>query len=114
MQASKTPERSQFAQDVLKGLSSSPKHLSSRYFYDDEGSRLFMEIMDLPEYYLTRAELKIFNEQAGAIYNALTEGVDSVSLVELGAGDGLKTSVLIEYFLSKGISFDYSPIDISQ
>jgi L-histidine Nalpha-methyltransferase len=114
MQASQSPDPSAFAEDVLRGLSSSPKELSSRYFYDDEGSRLFMEIMKLPEYYLTRAELKIFKEQTEEIYDAFTENASSISLIELGAGDGLKTSVLIEYFLSKQFPFEYSPIDISQ
>src|SRR5690554_6470663 len=48
MKESTTPERSQFATDVLEGLSATPKYLSSKYFYDDEGSRLFQEIMKLP------------------------------------------------------------------
>ncbi len=114
MQASNSTELSPFAADVLQGLSSTPKHLSSRYFYDDEGSRLFMEIMKLPEYYPTRAELKIFKEQTEAIYQAFTEGVESIDLIELGAGDGTKTAVLIEYFMAKGLDLGYSPIDISQ
>ena len=114
MQASSTAELTQFAEDVLKGLSSEPKRLSSRYFYDDEGSRLFMEIMKLPEYYLTRAELKIFKEQTDAIYEAFTSHADAIDLIELGAGDGTKTAVLIEYFLKQGLDFTYSPIDISQ
>ncbi len=114
MQAADSFELSPFARDVMDGLSSTPKHLSSRYFYDDEGSRLFMEIMKLPEYYPTRAELKIFTEQTERIYQAFTDGADSINLVELGAGDGTKTAVLIEYFLSKGLDLDYSPIDISQ
>ena len=67
-----TPELSQFAADVLEGLSAVPKHLSSRYFYDDEGSRLFMEIMKLPEYYPTRAEMRIFTEQKEAICDVFT------------------------------------------
>ncbi len=114
MQASNSIELSAFATDVLRGLSSTPKHLSSRYFYDDEGSRLFMEIMKLPEYYPTRAELKIFTEQTEAIYQAFTEGVEAIDLIELGAGDGTKTAVLIEYFMARGLDLDYSPIDISQ
>ncbi|CAN5212839.1 L-histidine N(alpha)-methyltransferase [soil metagenome] len=114
MQASNSIELSAFAADVRRGLSSSPKQLSSRYFYDDEGSRLFMEIMKLPEYYPTRAELKIFKEQTEGIYQAFTEGVESIDLIELGAGDGTKTAVLIEYFMAKGLDLDYSPIDISQ
>ncbi len=114
MHTGPTTELSQFAEDVLRGLSSTPKQLSSRYFYDDEGSRLFMEIMGLPEYYLTRAELKIFTERTEAIYRAFTDGVDSIDLIEFGAGDGTKTAVLIEHFLQNGLNFTYSPIDISQ
>src|SRR5688572_20936323 len=114
MKTSSTPELSQFASDVLEGLSSTPKHLSSRYFYDDEGSRLFMEIMKLPEYYLTRAEMRIFTEQKDAICDAFTAGAEAIDLIELGAGDGTKTAVLIEHLLEKGVDFTYQPIDISQ
>jgi L-histidine Nalpha-methyltransferase len=114
MQTCPTPELSQFAEDVLNGLSSIPKHLSSKYFYDDEGTRLFQEIMQLPEYYPTRAELKIFTEQADEICAAFTHDAPSIDLIELGAGDGTKTAVLIQHFLTRGIDFTYSPIDISQ
>ncbi len=111
---SSSPELTQFADDVLSGLLSTPKHLSSRYFYDDEGSRLFMEIMNLPEYYPTRAELMIFTEQKDAICEAFTDGSDAIDLIELGAGDGTKTAVLIEHLLSNNVDFTYQPIDISQ
>jgi L-histidine N-alpha-methyltransferase len=114
MGSTTSPELSQFAEDVLRGLSSSPKQLSSRYFYDDEGSRLFMEIMKLPEYYPTRAEMKIFTEQKAAICEAFTNGADAIDLIELGAGDGTKTAVLIEHLLATGVDFQYEPIDISQ
>ncbi len=128
MNTSPTPELSQFAEDVLRGLSSSPKRLSSKYFYDDEGSRLFQEIMQLPEYYPTRAELGIFQNQAPDILEAFVRtrhdapadpqsaigNPQSIDLIELGAGDGTKTAVLIEHFLKQGIDFTYSPIDISQ
>src|SRR5213596_1822108 len=114
MNTSPSPELSQFAEEVLRGLSSTPKQLSSKYFYDDEGSRLFQEIMQLPEYYPTRAELKIFTEQTQEISDAITSGADAIDLIELGAGDGTKTAVLIEHFLAKEIDFTYSPIDISQ
>ena len=114
MQSAPTPELSQFAEDVRRGLSSVPKQLSSKYFYDNEGTRLFQEIMELPEYYPTRAELKIFTEQTEAIYKAFTKNSKAVDLIELGAGDGSKTAILIEYFLEKGFDFTYSPIDISQ
>ena len=114
MKTSTTLELSQFAEDVLNGLSSTPKTLSSRYFYDDEGTRLFQQIMQLPEYYLTRAELKIFAEQKEAIGEAFTSGADAIDLVELGAGDGTKTAVLIDHLLKKSVDLTYSPIDISQ
>ena len=114
MKTSTSPELTTFAEDVLSGLSSTPKTLSSKYFYDDEGSRLFQEIMRLPEYYPTRAEFKLFSEQKEAICSAFIEGANGLDLIELGAGDGTKTAVLIDHLLQKGVDFTYSPIDISQ
>ena len=55
---------SEFAIDVDIGLSDANKYLSSKYFYDDKGSYLFQQIMELPEYYLTRAELNIFQTKS--------------------------------------------------
>ncbi len=108
------PQIEIFAADVLRGLSATPKSLSSKYFYDDEGSRLFRQIMELPEYYLTRAEFEIFEAQAREIFSAFTETSSSFDLIELGAGDGTKTAVLIDYFLRQKADFTYTPIDISQ
>lgn len=102
-----------FAGDVLTGLSATPKFLSSKYFYDDEGSRLFQEIMKLPEYYLTRSELEIFTEQTAEICRHLEAGSTEFDLIELGAGDGTKTAVLIDHFLKQKIDFRFVPIDIS-
>jgi len=114
MQPSGAIKQSTFAKDIFKGLSSEPKFLSSKYFYDDEGSRLFQQIMDLPEYYLTRAEFEIFETQTKEIYEAFTAQNSSLDLIELGAGDGTKTAVLIDYFLQRKMDFTYSPIDISR
>lgn len=114
MNSSPTLEMTQFATDVLQGLSASPKHLSSKYFYDDEGSRLFQEIMKLPEYYLTGCEMEIFETQATEIFRALANGSDAFDLIELGAGDGSKTAVLVSHFLQRRANITYSPIDISQ
>jgi L-histidine Nalpha-methyltransferase len=102
-----------FAEDILEGLSGDPKSLSSKYFYDDEGSRLFQEIMKLPEYYLTRSEREIFRQQTADIYRAFDAGRSPFDLIELGAGDGTKTSLLVEYFLKQRAQFRYVPIDIS-
>lgn len=114
MQSSPTPELTQFAEDVLRGLSSTPKSLSSKYFYDDEGSRLFQEIMKLPEYYLTGCENEIFTEQTDAIFRSFANSGSGFDLIELGAGDGTKTAVLVDHFLKQNADISYSPIDISQ
>ena len=58
---------SPFASDVLKGLKSTPKRIPPKYFYDRAGCALFERITDLPEYYLTRSELRILEVNAAAI-----------------------------------------------
>ncbi|CAN5283358.1 L-histidine N(alpha)-methyltransferase [soil metagenome] len=113
MQSSSVSKQNTFAEDVLKGLSSNPKFLSSKYFYDDEGSRLFQEIMKLPEYYPTRTELEIFQMQTEEIFAAFDADSVEFDLIELGAGDGTKTSILVEHFLEAKADFRYVPIDIS-
>jgi L-histidine Nalpha-methyltransferase len=105
-------EKQAFAFDVLIGLSDHPKCLHSRYFYDDKGSELFEKIMELPEYYLTNSEFNIFENQANVISDLLKN--DAFNLVELGAGDGRKTSVLLNEFLDRNLQFEYYPIDISE
>ncbi|MEM9982946.1 MAG: L-histidine N(alpha)-methyltransferase, partial [Bacteroidota bacterium] len=99
--------------DVLTGFSSTPKHLPSKYFYDDEGSRLFQEIMHLPEYYLTRAEYEILETHTAAILTHFLDKKNAFNLIELGAGDGLKTKLLLKYFVAQKVDFRYAPIDIS-
>lgn len=102
-----------FERDVLEGLTAKRKHLSSKYFYDDEGSHIFQEIMEMPEYYLTNAELEILKDQAAHITDAcgFPEGF---SIVELGAGDGAKTKELLKSIVKRHISVNYMPVDISQ
>lgn len=114
MHTSQSPELTQFAEDVLAGLSSTPKALSSKYFYDDEGSRLFQEIMKLPEYYLTGCEEEIFETQGADIYASFANGGNAFDLIELGAGDGTKTAILVDHFLKHNADISYVPIDISQ
>src|SRR5437870_3227852 len=114
MDPSTSPELTTFAEDVLSGLSSTPKSLSSKYFYDDEGTRLFQEIMKLPEYYLTGCEMEIFETQADEIFRAFVNGGSGLDLIELGAGDGTKTAVLVKHFLEQGADISYDPIDISK
>jgi len=101
-----------FKQDVIAGLSAEDKFLSSRYFYDTIGDGIFQEIMAMPNYYLTRAEEEIFKLRKQEIYKALSFN-GPFKLVELGAGDGLKTKILLRSFLSEKARFEYLPIDIS-
>ena len=60
-----------FKMDVEAGLNATPKTLPSKYFYDTAGDALFVEIMKMPEYYLTDAEMEIFTDQTAAIIKAL-------------------------------------------
>ncbi|MCI0446838.1 L-histidine N(alpha)-methyltransferase [bacterium] len=101
-----------FALDVLVGLSERRKTISSKYFYDEEGSRLFQQIMHLPEYYLTRCEFEILERSGPAIADFVAN--QKWNLVELGPGDGLKTNLLLIQFLHKEVDFQYVPIDISE
>lgn len=104
--------REEFAADILRGLSSSPKKLSSKYFYDERGSGLFAEIMRLEEYYLSGCEAEILTANGAELSGRLPRR--EFNLIELGAGDGSKTRILIERLLSDGHRFEYLPIDISR
>ncbi|QDA61365.1 L-histidine N(alpha)-methyltransferase [Hymenobacter jejuensis] len=103
------------AQHVAQGLSRTPKTLSSMYFYDDAGSRLFQQIMALPEYYPTRTEFALLTAHCEAIGKALRpqEADEPFFLLELGAGDGLKTKILLRHLLETGAQVTYVPVDIS-
>ncbi len=105
----------QFNKDVKEGLSSSPKFLSSKYFYDKIGDDLFVKIMNMPEYYLSRSELEIFSEKTQTLIDAFkVEKGTYFELIELGAGDGTKTKHLLKKLVLENYDFDYFPIDISQ
>jgi L-histidine N-alpha-methyltransferase len=83
--------------DVREGLTATPKRLATKWHYDEEGSRLFSAITELPEYYLTRRERAILEERAGEI--AAASGADT--LVELGAGTSTKTRLLLDAFRAR-------------
>jgi|SRR5690606_94924 dimethylhistidine N-methyltransferase len=103
-----------FKKEVFEGLSAYPKYLSSKYFYDKKGDRLFQEIMAMPEYYLTGCEFQIlstYTETIGELFRDRENGLD---LIELGAGDGKKTKVLLKYMAENNFNFVYKPIDISE
>ncbi len=90
-----------FLEDVLKGLRSSPKYLQSKYFYDKSGDQLFQEIMNCQEYYLTNCELEIFSEQTAALADIIIDQHRNFDVVELGAGDAVKSVYLLKELVNK-------------
>ncbi len=104
--------KEQFLRDVEAGLSADDKFLPPKYFYDATGDMLFRQIMALPEYYLTRSEHGILsNYRDDILRHFATDG--PFDLIELGAGDGMKTKVLLRHFIAQKANFRYLPIDIS-
>src|SRR5690606_37584718 len=102
-----------FAEEVKQGLSAPQKFLSSKYFYDAVGDLLFQKIMQLPEYYLTRAEFDILEQYKAEILQPLVALHKPFNLIEMGAGDGLKTRLLLSYLYEREVPFTYYPIDMS-
>ncbi len=109
--AARATSPQELAYEVLVGLSSKPKRLPSRYFYDDRGSELFQEIMACEDYYLTDCEREILQRHAGDVLASMEGAFD---LVDLGAGDGAKTRLLLRYAADRGLDVSYVPIDISE
>jgi len=97
----------QLAEDVLVGLGKKQKTLPSKYFYDERGSQLFEEICMLEEYYPTRTELSIMENNIDEITAAI--GKETL-LIEFGSGSSYKTRVILEHASSLS---GYVPVDIS-
>lgn len=97
---------------ALAGLSRRPRRLPSHLFYDDAGSRLFQWITRLPDYYPTRVEREIL-ERSGAAVAAPFAG-RAVTLVDLGAGDGHKTRIVVEHLARARARVTYAPVDVSR
>lgn len=102
-----------FCRDVIDGLRAEHKYLSSKYFYDETGDKLFQQIMACPEYYPTRCELEILQHQADKMARLFAEDSPSFDLVELGPGDASKSLYLLRELQKEKVSFTYYPIDIS-
>ncbi|MFJ6216019.1 L-histidine N(alpha)-methyltransferase [Streptomyces sp. NPDC092296] len=95
--------------DVRHGLTSEPKWLPPKWFYDARGSELFEEITRLPEYYPTRAERAILTARAAEIAAA----TGARTLVELGSGSSEKTRLLLDALGDLGTLRSYLPVDVS-
>lgn len=96
--------------DALAGLTSVPKSLPPKWFYDKVGSALFEQITKLPEYYPTRAEREILETYAAHIASAS----DTDTLVELGSGSSIKTRLLIDAMIASQGLQNYVALDVSE
>ncbi len=106
------PQRSQsIADEVRAGLSSRPKTLPPKLFYDAAGSELFEQITRLPEYYLTRTETCILRAQAHSMVKAA--GIPP-SVIELGAGTATKTQLILAALAGLRDRVRYCPVDVSE
>jgi dimethylhistidine N-methyltransferase len=101
-------ESSDLLTDVIGGLSSSPRTLPCKYFYDERGAALFQRICELPEYYITRTEIDILDRNRAEIAWQLGPNIE---LIGLGTGAGTKTRILIEALERPAV---YIPVDISE
>ncbi|HEX3421134.1 MAG TPA: L-histidine N(alpha)-methyltransferase [Candidatus Udaeobacter sp.] len=102
------PESAAFLADVIAGLSSNPRTIPCKYFYDGSGAALFQKICELPEYYVTRTEIDILDRSRADIASQLGPNVE---LIGLGTGAGTKTRILIEGLKNPAV---YIPVDISE
>jgi dimethylhistidine N-methyltransferase len=97
-----------FREQVLAGLSASPRQLPCKFFYDEHGAQLFHQICNLSEYYVTRTEIEILRLHGAEMARALGSQIE---LIGLGTGAGTKTRILLEELDQPAV---YVPIDISQ
>lgn len=102
------PVNADFLAEVLSGLSSSPRTLPCKFFYDERGADLFQEICELPEYYITRTETELLRRFAPEIAESIGP---NAALIGFGTGAGIKTRMLLEH-LQDPIA--YIPVDISK
>jgi len=106
----KTGTKSTIAQEISFSLSQKKKFIHPKFFYDALGSNLFEKICSLPEYYLTKTEIKILESIKTELSKHL---VGEYTLVELGSGSSIKTRKLLEILTTKQDYVEYYPIDIS-
>jgi len=105
------PQADRFLRDVLAGLSSRPRSLPSVYFYDAQGSEIFKRIMALEEYYPTRCEQEILETHGEEVVAPFLRRRST--LVDLGAGDGAKTRLLLSRLHRRCPDLTYAPVDVS-
>ena len=101
-----------FANEIFSGLTAKKKKISSKYFYDDVGSKLFQKISLHKDYYPTRKEIEILNKNKFSLPKIINK--TEIDIIELGSGDGSKSKIIIDGFLASDYKVNYYPIDISK
>ncbi|SEI50447.1 dimethylhistidine N-methyltransferase [Dyadobacter sp. SG02] len=107
------PDILNFYVDVLRGLSARQKHISSKYFYDAQGDRIFQQIMACQGYYPFKCELEIFQNNSDELAQQLIGDGSDTDLIELGSGDAQKSIYLLQALSRLQACYTYVPIDIS-
>ncbi len=107
-----TQHHKAFLADVIKGLSAEQKAISAKYFYDDIGSELFQKISQHPDYYPTKTEFSILDKISDTLPSHIRES--EIDIIELGAGDGHKSELIINGFIKAKRNVNFYPIDISE
>ena len=102
------PAAEDFLDQAIAGLSSEPRTLPSKFFYDERGSDLFLKICELPEYYVTRTETEILRRYGSEMADSIGENAE---LVGFGTGAGIKTRMLLSHLRNL---IAYVPVDISK
>jgi len=101
---------SRLAEDVRRGLSRRRKSIPPKYFYDAEGSRLFEQICELPEYYLTRTEEQLLEQSA----HEVLEASRPTDLIEIGSGAPTKIRWLLDAAENLELHLRYRPFDVCE
>ncbi|MCF0075268.1 L-histidine N(alpha)-methyltransferase [Dyadobacter sp. CY261] len=119
LEVAQTPDKTtapynlNFYVGILRGLSARQKGISSKYFYDAQGDRIFQQIMACEEYYPFKCELEIFQNHSADLARQLMGDGSDTDLIELGAGDGQKSVYLLQALSRLQACYTYVPIDIS-
>src|SRR5690606_28618526 len=99
-------------QEVYQGLNQEDKSISSKFFYDEVGGKIFQKITELPEYYLSRTEYEILESFCKKLNSMFS--IKDMAMVELGSGASEKSMLLVNTFQKFFNDFYYCPLDVDK
>jgi len=101
------PEITDLQEEVINGMNKFPRSIAPKFFYDEKGSQLFDAICETSEYYPTRTEMTILEQNIDEIAEHVGE---DCLLIEPGSGSSQKVRVMLDAVNPKA----YMPLDISK